>query len=65
MDIDGWWNRRQMNSNSDEEDSIDNKSNSDEDLNNRYENLNNSEGEMEEDVPPIPRCTRMLSNIDW
>ena len=56
-DFDRWLNRRQMDSNSDEEGSSDDKSNSDEDLDNRDENLNNNEGEMEQDVPPIPLYT--------
>ena len=56
MDIDGWWNRREMDSNSDEEGSSDDKSNNDEDLDNSDENLIN-EGEMEQDVPPIPLYT--------
>ena len=45
-----------MDSNSDEEGSSDDKSNSDEDLDNSDENLNN-EGEMEQDVPPVPLYT--------
>ena len=56
MDIDGWWNRREMDSNSDEEGNSDDKSNNDEDLDNSDQNLNNEE-EMEQDVPPIPLYT--------
>ena len=53
MEMDRWSNRREMDGNSDEENSSDDNSNSDEDLNNSDENLNREE-EMERDVPPIP-----------
>ena len=53
MEMDRWSNRREMDGNSDEENSSDDNSNSDEDLNNNDENLNREE-EMERDVPPIP-----------
>ena len=56
MDIDGWWNRKEMDSNSDEEGSSDDKSSNDKDLDNSDKNLNNEE-EMEQDVPPIPLYT--------